>query len=100
MNADDHNLFGLMDAWIMGMQGSAFVDSSLKQDTIMYYDDYISSCILKDLDRQFNTIMTTKFHDIYPLNITPKTYTSGPTSEVSDFQVNFAYRKHEILVKN
>ena len=59
-----------------------------------FYDDYISTIIIKKLDRQQNSVLLTTLYDAYPKSVSSLELGYGSTDAVMSVSVEFNYRHY------
>ena len=60
-----------------------------------YYDDYISTVEIKNLDRQQKKVLTTTLFDAYPKSMEAISLDAGSNDEIIKVTVNFTYRHYK-----
>jgi len=60
---------------------------------INYYDDYVSTITIQQLDRNENVVYSVKLLDAFPTICNPLTYAQNDNNSYNKLQVSFAYRK-------
>lgn len=60
-----------------------------------YYDEYISTVRIQQLDKSLNVVYEIELHEAYPMTVSALTLDSAASSEIHKIDVTFAYRTWE-----
>jgi hypothetical protein len=59
-----------------------------------FYNDYVGTVEIKNLDRQQETVLTTKLHDAYPKSLSAVNLDYGTTDTVMTISITMTYRHY------